>query len=95
MFTLNPLFHEPVRLKVLSALAPTQDMEFSTLVRLTGASKSALSKHLSALTDAGIVDVSQATADRRARRVALTVQGRTDFDSYLAALERIVRQARR
>ncbi len=92
--TLNPLFHEPARLAVLSALAPAEYVEFSTLLQLTGASKSALSKHLSTLSDAGVIDVSQATADKRGRRIALTFQGRSDFDSYLANLERIVRQAR-
>ncbi len=91
---LNPLFHEPVRLAVLSALAPSRYVEFSMLMQLTGASKSALSKHLSALADAGVIEVSQAPADKRARRVALSVQGRSDFGSYITNLERIVRQAR-
>lgn len=90
---LNPLFHEPARLAVLSALAPTEYVEFSTLLRITGVSKSALSKHLSALSDSGVIDVSQTASDKRGRRVALTTHGRSDFDSYLATLAIIVRNA--
>ena len=92
---LNPLFHEPARLAILSALAPAEYVEFAMLLHLTGVSKSALSKHLSALAGAGVVDVSQGPNDRRERRIALTEPGRAAFDSYLLYLERIVQNARR
>lgn len=91
---LNPLFHEPARLALLAALAPAEYVELSTLLQLTGASKSALSKHLSALSDAGVVEVSKGTRDKRGRRVVLTTEGRSAFNSYLAYLECIVRNAR-
>lgn len=91
---LNPLFHESARLAILSALAPAEYVEFSTLLQITGVSKSALSKHLSALSHASVVSISQGTTDKRGRRVALTAQGRSTFDSYLAHLEHIVRSAR-
>jgi DNA-binding MarR family transcriptional regulator len=92
---LNPLFHEQVRLLVLAALAPADYVEFAALLQLTRASKSALSKHLSALADAGVIEVSQNATDKRGRRVALTARGRTEFEAYLEGLERIVRNARR
>lgn len=91
---LDPLLHEPVRLSVLSALAPADYIEFSTLLRLVGVSKSALSKHVSALTDAGVVVVTNSPTDQRARRIALTEAGRESFDAYLRQLEEIVRAAR-
>jgi len=91
---LNPLFHEPARLALLSALAPAADIEFSALLDLTGASKSGLSKHLSALAGAGVITVSPNESDRRGRRIALTPQGRAEFDAYLGRLEQIVRSAR-
>ena len=90
---LNPLFHEPARLALLSALAAAEYADFSALLRFTGVSKSALSKHLSALSDAGVVSVSQSAADKRGRRVALTQAGRSDFDAYLGTLETLVRNA--
>lgn len=91
---LDPLLHEPVRLAVLAALAPTDYIEFSALLGLVGASKSALSKHVSALSDAGVVVVTNSPADKRARRIALTEAGRDSFDAYLRRLEEIVRSAR-
>lgn len=91
---LNPLFHEPARLAILSALAPASDIEFSALLALTGTSKSGLSKHLAALASAGVISMSPNESDRRGRRIALTPQGRAEFDAYLARLELIVRAAR-
>ncbi|MBD8100805.1 MULTISPECIES: transcriptional regulator [unclassified Plantibacter] len=92
---LNPLFHEPARLALLSALAPAEYTDFASLLRITGVSKSALSKHLSALADAGVIEVGKSDTDRRGRRIALTMEGRVAFESYLDALDAIVQRARR
>ncbi len=92
---LNPLFHEPARLALLSALAPAEYTDFASLLRITGVSKSALSKHLSALAEAGVVEVGKSDTDRRGRRIALTPEGRVAFESYLDALDAIVQRARR
>lgn len=91
---LDPLLHEPARLAVLAALAPTEYVEFSTLLRLIGVSKSALSKHVSALAAAGVVSVENSPTDGRVRRIALTEPGRLSFDAYLQRLEELVRTAR-
>lgn len=91
---LDPLLHEPARLTVLAALAPADYIEFSALLSLVGVSKSALSKHVSALTDAGVVVVTNSPTDKRARRIALSDTGRESFDAYLRRLEEIVRSAR-
>lgn len=91
---LDPLLHEPARLTLLAALAPADYIEFSALLSLVGVSKSALSKHVSALTDAGVVVVTNSPTDQRARRIALSDAGRKSFDAYLRRLEEIVRSAR-
>lgn len=91
---LNPLFHEPARLALLSALAPAEYADFASLLRITGVSKSALSKHLSALADSGVIDIGKSDTDRRGRRIALTAQGRAAFEAYLDALTAIVQHAR-
>ena len=91
---LDPLLHEPARLAILAALAPADYVEFSSLLRLVGVSKSALSKHVSALADAGVVDVTNSPSDKRGRRIALSGAGREAFDAYLRRLEEIVRSAR-
>ncbi|WP_198671755.1 MarR family winged helix-turn-helix transcriptional regulator [Desertihabitans aurantiacus] len=92
--SLDPLLHEPARLTLLATLAPAEYVEFSALLRLVGVSKSALSKHVSALAEAGIVVVTNAPTDKRVRRIALSEQGRQSFDAYLRRLEQIVQSAR-
>ncbi|QTE28607.1 MarR family winged helix-turn-helix transcriptional regulator [Pengzhenrongella sicca] len=91
---LDPLLHEPARLSILAALTPAEYIAFSALQRLIGVSKSALSKHISALADAGVVVITSSPADKRTRRIALTEFGRESFDTYLHRLEEIVRSAR-
>lgn len=92
--SLDPLLHEPARLSVLAALSPAEYIEFSALLRLTGLSKSALSKHVSALAEADVVVVTSSPADKRGRRIALSDFGRESFDTYLRSLEEIVRLVR-
>lgn len=91
---LNPLIHEPARLAVLSALAPAEYVDFSTLMRLVGVSKSALSKHVAALAMAGIVNVNQSATDKRVRHISLTSEGRSELDVYLERLEQLIHHAR-
>lgn len=91
---LDPLLHEPARLAILAALAPAEYVEFSTLLKLVGVSKSSLSKHISALADAGIITIENSPADRRVRRLSLSEPGRESFDVYLQQLEDLVRAAR-
>ncbi|MDN5704226.1 MAG: transcriptional regulator [Yaniella sp.] len=91
---LDPLLHEPARLAILAALAPAEYVEFSTLLKLVGVSKSSLSKHISALADAGIITIENSPADRRVRRLSLSEPGRESFDVYLQQLEDLVRSAR-
>ncbi|WP_218714127.1 transcriptional regulator [Arthrobacter sp. BF1] len=91
---LDPLLHEPARLAVLAALAPADYVEFAALLHLVGVSKSSLSKHISALTDAGVVVLTNSPTDKRARRISLSDTGRESFNIYLQRLEEIVRMAR-
>ena len=91
---LNPLLHEPARLHILAALAPADYVDFSALLRITGVSKSALSKHLSALPAGRIIAITNSAHDKRVRRIALTESGREAFDTYLQSLEQIVHAAK-
>lgn len=92
--SLDPLLHEPARLAILAVLASTEYIEFSALLRLVGVSKSALSKHVSALAEADVAAVTSSPTDKRARRISLTEPGRESFKTYLRRLEEIVRMAR-
>lgn len=90
---LDPLFHEPARLALLSALAPVEYVDFSALLKIVNVSKSSLSKHLSTLSEAGVVSISQNATDKRGRRVSLTQAGRSGFNAYLVTLRDLVQSA--
>ncbi|MBP2330454.1 DNA-binding MarR family transcriptional regulator [Kibdelosporangium banguiense] len=85
------VIHAPVRLRICAALDPVQEIEFGTLLEVLGVSKSALSKHISVLTDAGYVEQRRAVRDTRQRLwLGLTKTGRSAYQGHVAALRRIV-----
>ena len=91
---IDEFLHTPARLSVLSLLAPAEWVLFSFLRESVGTSDSALSKQVSALEDAGYVEVSKNRDVRRATSVRLTPAGRTAFDAYLRTLEDLVARSR-
>ena len=89
------LIHAPARLRICAALDPVREIEFGTLQTLLGISKSPLSKHISALADAGYVTQRRAVRDTRQRVwVRLTDAGRAAYRSHVAALQQIVGSTR-
>jgi DNA-binding MarR family transcriptional regulator len=88
------LIHAPARLRICAALDPVREIEFGALQALLGISKSALSKHASALTDAGYLAQRRAVRDTRQRVwLRLTTAGRSAYRGHVAALHRIVGRA--
>ena len=91
----DEFLHVPARLSIVSLLAPADWVEFGFLRDTIGTSDSALSKQVSALADAGYVEVHKSREPHgRRTRVRLTAQGRAAFREHAAALERIVEAAR-
>ena len=87
----DDLIHAPVRLRICAALDPVREIEFGALLTMLDISKSALSKHVSALADAGYVDQRRAVRDTRQRVwLRLTDTGRSAYRGHVAALQRIV-----
>ncbi|HZR53172.1 MAG TPA: transcriptional regulator [Streptosporangiaceae bacterium] len=87
----DELIHAPVRLRVCAALDTVREIEFGALLTLLDISKSALSKHLSALADAGYLTQRRAVRDTRQRVwLRLTPAGRSAYRGHVAALHRIV-----
>ena len=85
------LIHAPVRLRICAALDPVREIEFAALQALLDVSKSALSKHISALADAGYVVQRRAVRDTRQRVwLSLTQTGRSAYHGHVAALHQIV-----
>jgi DNA-binding HxlR family transcriptional regulator len=66
-------------------------VEFSTLTRTLGVSKSVLSKHLARLEDVGVIQITKTSrAGHLWTSVALTDSGRADYVDHIAALRTIV-----
>ena len=87
----DELIHAPLRLRICAALDHAREIEFGALQSLLDISKSALSKHLSALTEAGYVEQRRAVRNSRQRVwLRLTDTGRAAYRGHVAALHRIV-----
>jgi DNA-binding MarR family transcriptional regulator len=91
---LDNALHAPTRLQIAALLARVDDAEFATIREIVEVSDSVLSKHLSALTDVGYVQLRKAPMDGRQRTwVCITSKGRKAFGAHIAALQEMVAQA--
>ena len=87
----DPALHAPARLQIAAVLAQASEAEFSLLKDVTGSSDSVMSKHLTALAEAGYVSVRKAASSGRQRTWAsLTSTGRKAFKRHVKALEQLV-----
>lgn len=87
----DPVLHPPARLQIAAFLANVTEAEFARLRAVTGVADSVLSKHLSALVEAGHVKLRKAPFEGRQRTwAALTAGGRKAFAAHLAALHALV-----
>ncbi|MFN3435450.1 MAG: transcriptional regulator [Sphingomonas sp.] len=88
--------HPPARLQIMAVLTEVQDAEFALLRETTGVSDSVLSKHLSALVEAGYVALRKSPSDGRVRTWAsATRAGRKAFAAHVAALTALARLTER
>ena len=86
----NELLHFPVRLSIVSLLAPAVHVEFSFLREATGLTDSALSKQLTSLQEAGYVEVRR--TGRRAT-AKLTSEGGRTLNAHAQALRALLGDA--
>lgn len=87
----NEVIHAPHRLRVCAMLSGAETVEFGVLQDHLGLSKSALSKHLSLLVEAGYVRQGHTLRDSRNRLwLSLTPDGARAYASHVAALRQIV-----
>ena len=91
MSGLDPLIHAPSRLQLVTSLAAVSEAEFATLRAVLDVSDSVLSKHVSALADAGYVRSRKGVhAGRRTTWVALTDAGHRALRGHVAALRALI-----
>jgi len=94
MGEINAVIHQPVRLKIMSALRalpPGEMLEFVRLKKIVEATEGNLGAHIQTLEEAGYVAVEKDFADNRPRtRVKLSREGRRAFEEYVAGLRDIL-----
>ena len=91
MTDLDPHLQAPARLKLVTMLTAVSEAEFATLRDRLEVSDSVLSKHLSALSEAGYVRLRKGVHHgRRTTWVALTAPGRRAVGEHVAALRALI-----
>jgi DNA-binding MarR family transcriptional regulator len=89
--TFNEVIHAPQRLRICAMLNGAHKVEFRLLQDHLGLSKSALSKHLTLLVDAGYVRQERAVRNSRNRLcLSLTPEGARAYSAHVQALQQIV-----
>ncbi len=88
---LDPLIHAPARLQVVTTLSAVSEAEFVTLRSALDVSDSVLSKHISALSEAGYVRSRKSVhAGRRTTWITMTPAGRAALREHVAALRELI-----
>ena len=91
MAELDPLIHAPARLQLVTSLSAVSEAEFSALREALDVSDSVMSKHVSALAEAGYLRVRKGSrAGRRTTWIGLTPAGRKALGEHVAALRRLI-----
>ena len=91
---LDDVIHQPVRLRLMSALtalAPREQVDFSFLKEKLELTDGNLGAHLRTLEEAGYVLVEKMFVERRPKTfVAASAAGRKAFAAHVAALQAIL-----
>ncbi|WP_404390201.1 transcriptional regulator [Humibacillus xanthopallidus] len=91
MAELDPLIHAPARLQLVTSLSAVSEAEFSALRDVLDVSDSVMSKHVSALAEAGYLHIRKGSrAGRRTTWIGLTPAGRKAVRDHVAALRRLI-----
>jgi DNA-binding MarR family transcriptional regulator len=94
MPVLDEIIHQPVRLRIMAALAPLnpdESVEFTFLRDLLNVTDGNLGAHLRKLEEAGYVHLDKTFVDRKPRTyMALTAKGRRAFQDHVEALKGIL-----
>lgn len=92
---LDRVLHEKARLGILTSLAAKVDgLVFSDLKALCNLTDGNLSRHLTVLQEAGIVEIQKGFRGRRPQTLCrLTEEGRKRYLDYVAVLESVLADA--
>lgn len=91
MDKLNPLFHQELRLSIVSYLMNIEWADFKKLIEITGASKGNLSVQISKLQKAGYIEVKKSFKGNYPHtECCITELGKEEFTSYLSQLKKML-----
>lgn len=94
MLDLDPVIHQPVRLRIMASLAAlheAESAEFTFLRDLLGLTDGNLGAHVRKLEEEGYLSVEKAFVQRKPRTfIALSAKGRKAFKGHVAALQSIL-----
>ena len=92
---LNRVLHEKARLGILTALRTSNDgLLFGDLKNLCSLTDGNLSRHLSVLQEAGLVEIVKSFRGAKPQTWAvLSRRGRKEFDAYILELQRVIQDA--
>jgi DNA-binding MarR family transcriptional regulator len=92
---LDRVMHEKARLGILASLAANSDgLLFKDLKQLCALTDGNLSRHLTVLDEAGLVEIWKGASGPRPQTMCrLTANGRRRFTQYISVLERVVTDA--
>jgi len=95
MADLDPVIHQPVRLRIMASLASlheTEAAEFTFLRDLLGVTDGNLGAHVRKLEEEGYISIEKAFVQRKPRTyIALSGKGRKAFKGHVAALQTILK----
>ncbi|MEV4613059.1 transcriptional regulator [Kitasatospora sp. NPDC049258] len=90
-YQLDGTIHSPIRLSIMACLAKTDRSEFRVVRETVVIRAATLSKQVTLLEAAGLVEVTKGYVGKQPRTwLALTPAGRTALSRYLSALRAIV-----
>src|SRR5262245_24055154 len=94
---LERIIHERARLSILTSLAShPKGLLFNDLKTLCSLTDGNLSRHMTMLADAGLVEIEKGEKNNRpTTRCRLTEDGRTRFLNYLSVLENVLADAQK
>ena len=94
MSDLDKVIHQPVRLRIVAALAALdkkEQIDFKTLAKMHQLTDGNLGAHLVKLEEAGYIRVNKGFENRKPRtQVSLTASGRKAFAAHVKALKAIL-----
>ncbi len=98
MAKLDNIIHQPVRLRIMSALAALEtggQIDFIYLRNLLNVTDGNLGAHLSKLEEAGYIKIEKTFEARKPRTyISAADKGREAFNEHIAALKQIIKDAK-